>query len=144
MTLQQWCFSYRGRLTRRDFWIWQTVWFVLSLLLFNIADQGLIDMPMAAFCVVALLWPTGAVAVKRLHDRNKGGQWALLLIVVWILMVGDWSMLPSDAQWLVARFIPTLIFVSMLVELGFLRGYSATNRHGKAAQYVVFPRRNAP
>jgi len=143
MTLQQWCFSFRGRLRRRDFWIWQTVWFLLLLLLFSLAGNSLIDMQLAAFCVVALLWPASAVVVKRLHDRNKGGQWALLLILAWMLMAGNWSMLPSELQWLVGRFIPTLIMVSMLVELGFFKGTTGNNRYGKAAQYVVFLRRDA-
>lgn len=143
MTLQQWCFSFRGRLRRRDFWIWQTVWLLLLLLLFNLAGNGLIDMQLAAFCVMALLWPAAAVIVKRLHDRNKGGQWALLLILAWILIAGDWSMLPPDVRWMVGHFVPTLICVSMLVELGFFSGSTGKNRYGKAAQYVVFLRRNA-
>lgn len=143
MTLQQWCFSFRGRLRRRDFWIWQVVWMLLLTLLFSLAGNGLMDMQLAAFCVVALLWPVSAVLVKRLHDRNKGGQWALLLILAWVLMAGNWSMLPGEAQWLVGRFIPTLILVSMMVELGFFRGTDGDNRYGKAAQYVVFLRRGA-
>lgn len=128
MTLQQWCFSFRGRLGRRDFWIWQATWLLLLVLLFTIAGQGLVDTQTAAFCVVALLWPSSAVLVKRLHDRNKGGHWA---------------MLPGEAQWLVGRFIPTLILVSMLVELGALAGTPGDNRFGKPAQSVAFLRRRA-
>ena len=26
MTLQQWMFSIKGRIGRRDFWIWMTIW----------------------------------------------------------------------------------------------------------------------
>lgn len=101
------------------------------------------DMQLASFCVVALLWPVSAVLVKRLHDRNKGGQWALLLIVAWLLTAGNWSMLPGDASWLLGRFLPTLILVSMMVELGFFSGTPGDNRYGKTAQYVVFLRRRA-
>ncbi|GAB3422427.1 DUF805 domain-containing protein [Erwinia aphidicola] len=143
MTLQQWCFSFRGRLGRRDFWIWQATWLLLLVLLFTIAGQGLVDTQTAAFCVVALLWPSSAVLVKRLHDRNKGGQWALLLVLGWMLMAGHWAMLPGEAQWLVGRFIPTLILVSMLVELGALAGTPGDNRFGKPAQSVAFLRRRA-
>ncbi|KQN63328.1 DUF805 domain-containing protein [Erwinia sp. Leaf53] len=144
MTLQHWCFSFRGRLRRRDFWIWQTVWLLLLTLLFTLASNGWLDNQTAAFCVVALLWPTSAVLVKRLHDRNKGGQWALLLILAWMLMAGNWAMLPGEAQWVVGHFIPALIMVSMLVELGGFSGTAGDNRFGKMAQYVVFlPRRAA-
>lgn len=143
MTLQQWCFSFRGRLRRRDFWIWQTVWVLLLMLLFTLAGNGLLDTQTAAFCVVALLWPTSAVLVKRLHDRNKGGQWALLLVLAWMLMAGNWSMLPGDAQWVVGRFVPTLILIAMLVELGGFSGTAGENRYGKTTQSVVYLRRRA-
>ncbi len=138
MTLQQWCFSFRGRLRRRDFWIWQSIWLMLLVLLFSLAGNGLLNNRTAAFCIVALLWPSSAVLVKRLHDRNKGGQWALLLIVAWLLMAGNWSMLPADAQWAVGRFIPVLIMVAMLTELGAMRGTPGENRFGKMTQSVIY------
>ncbi|WP_455820486.1 DUF805 domain-containing protein [Pseudomonas cerasi] len=144
MTLQQWCFSFRGRLGRRDFWIWQVVWLLMLVLLFTLAGNGLLDTQTAAFCVVALLWPTSAVMVKRLHDRNKGGQWALLFIVAWMLMAGHWEMLPQDAQWLVGRFVPTLIMVGLFIELGGVAGTTGDNRFGKATQSVVYLRRRLP
>jgi uncharacterized membrane protein YhaH (DUF805 family) len=28
MTLQQWMFSIKGRIGRRDFWIWMAIWFL--------------------------------------------------------------------------------------------------------------------
>lgn len=143
MTLQQWCFSFRGRLGRRDFWIWQAAWILMLVLLFTLAGNGWLGTQTAAFCVVALLWPASAVLVKRLHDRNKGGQWALLFILAWMLMAGHWTMLPGDLQWVVGRFIPTLILVSMLVELGGFTGTMGDNRFGKATQPVVFLRRRA-
>lgn len=71
MTLQAWCFSYRGRPGRRDLW----VWLAMMAVLFVLASQEWISAHTAAFCVVSLLWPTSAVVVKRLHDRNKPGYW---------------------------------------------------------------------
>lgn len=141
MTLQKWCFSYRGRLRRRDFWIWQCCWLLMLVLLFTLAGNGLLETQTAAFCVVALLWPTSAVLVKRLHDRNKGGHWALLVVVARMLMAGNWALLPNEAQWLVGRFIPTLILIGMLVEIGGLAGTPSDNRFGKPAQSVNFLRR---
>lgn len=138
MTLQQWCFSYRGRLGRRDFWIWQGCWLLMLLLLFTLAGSGLLDTQTAAFCMVVSLWPASAVLVKRLHDRNKGGQWALLLIVAWMLMAGNWALLPTGAQWLAGRGVPTLILLCLLAELGGFAGTAADNRFGKPAQPVAF------
>lgn len=70
MTIQQWLFSFKGRIGRRDFWIWIGLWFAGMLALFSLAGKNLLDIQTAAFCLVCLLWPTAAVMVKRLHDRG--------------------------------------------------------------------------
>lgn len=56
--------------------------------------------------------------VKRLHDRGKSGLWALLMVLAWMLLAGNWSMLPQVWQWGVGRFVPTLIIVMMLIDPG--------------------------
>ena len=33
MTIQQWLFSFKGRIGRRDFWIWIGLWFAGMLVL---------------------------------------------------------------------------------------------------------------
>nr|WP_024966168.1 DUF805 domain-containing protein [Pantoea sp. IMH] len=138
MTLQAWCFSYRGRLKRRDLWIWLTLWLLLMTLLFTLAANGWLSTQNAAFGVVCLLWPTSAVVVKRLHDRNKAGYWGLLLIVAWMLLAGNWDMLPASWQWVPGRFIPALILVTLFLELGVFRGTAGDNRFGKAPQPVNY------
>ncbi len=77
MTLQQWLFSIKGRIGRRDFWIWIAIWLVTMSALFTLAGSNLLNLQTAAFIIVCLLWPTAAVVVKRLHDRGKSGLWAL-------------------------------------------------------------------
>jgi uncharacterized membrane protein YhaH (DUF805 family) len=141
MTLQQWCFSYRGRLGRRDFWIWQTVWLLIMIALFTLAGNDLLDTQMAAFGVVCLLWPASAVLVKRLHDRNKRGYWAFLLVAAWILLAGNWSVIGAGWQLGLGRFIPTLILIAMLVELGLFSGSAGENRYGRATQPVNYFRK---
>lgn len=136
MPLQQWCFSFTGRLGRRDFWIWIGLWALLMALLFIAAAQHWLALQSASFGIVALLWPTAAVVVKRLHDRNKGGGWALLLVVAWILAAGNWSMLAALWQWGIGRFIPTLIGVMMLLDCGVFLGTAGENRFGPPAQPV--------
>ena len=68
---------------------------------------------------------------KRLHDRGKSGLWALLMILAWMLLAGNWSMLPGVWQWGVGRFIPTLIIVMMLIDLGAFIGTQGANKFGK-------------
>ncbi|MDU7808118.1 MAG: hypothetical protein E7J62_26330, partial [Serratia marcescens] len=42
-----------------------------------------------------------------------------------------WSMLPGVWQWGVGRFIPTLILVMMLIDLGAFVGTQGANKLGK-------------
>jgi uncharacterized membrane protein YhaH (DUF805 family) len=95
MTIQQWLFSFKGRIGRRDFWIWMVTWVVAMLLLFFVAYNAWLSTQTAAFALVCLLWPTAAVVVKRLHDRGRSGAWAFLIILAWMLVAGNWAMLPS-------------------------------------------------
>ena len=99
MTLQQWLFSIKGRIGRRDFWIWIAIWIMTMSALFTLAGSNLLNLQTAAFILVCLLWPTAAVTIKRLHDRGKSGLWALLMILAWMLLAGNWSMLPGVWQW---------------------------------------------
>ena len=138
MTLQQWLFSGKGRIGRRDFWIWIAIWAVTMVALFSLAGGALVDLQTAAFMLVCLLWPTAAVTIKRLHDRGKSGIWALLMILAWMLLAGNWSMLPGVWQWGVGRFIPTLIIVMMLIDLGAFVGTQGENKYGKETQDVKY------
>lgn len=138
MTLQQWLFSIKGRIGRRDFWIWIAIWAVTMVTLFSLAGGGLVDLQTAAFMLVCLLWPTAAVTIKRLHDRGKSGLWALLMVLAWMLLAGNWSMLPGVWQWGVGRFIPTLIIVMMLIDLGAFIGTQGENKYGKETLPVKY------
>jgi uncharacterized membrane protein YhaH (DUF805 family) len=99
MTLQQWLFSFKGRIGRRDFWIWMVIWvspwrryLPRSVLNFWPANGGV--------SLVCLLWPT-AVCGETLHDRANRA-WALLIILAWMLLAGTgrcWAVW----QWVVGR-----------------------------------------
>ena len=88
MTIQQWLFSFKGRIGRRDFWIWIGLWFAGTLVLFSLA--------------------------------------------------GNWAILPGVWQWAVGRFIPTLILVMMLIDLGAFVGTQGENKYGKDTQDVKY------
>lgn len=138
MTLQQWLFSINGRIGRRDFWIWIGIWVLAMIVLFTLAGSGWLNLQTAAFALVCLLWPTAAVTVKRLHDRGKSGIWALLMILAWMLLAGNWSMLSGVWQWGVGRFVPTLIMVMMLIDLGAFVGTQGENKYGKETLDVKY------
>lgn len=81
---------------------------------------------------------TAAVTVKRLHDRGRSGAWAFLMIVAWMLLAGNWAILPGVWQWAVGRFVPTLILVMMLIDLGAFVGTQGENKYGKDTQDVKY------
>jgi Predicted membrane protein len=138
MTLQQWLFSIKGRIGRRDFWIWMGIWVLAMIVLFTLAGSGWLNLQTAAFALVCLLWPTAAVTVKRLHDRGKSGIWALLMVLAWMLLAGNWAMLPGVWQWGVGRFVPTLIIVMMLIDLGAFVGTQGENKYGEETLDVKY------
>lgn len=138
MTLQQWLFSIKGRIGRRDFWIWMGIWVLAMVILFTLAGGEMLSIQTAAFILVCLLWPTAAVTVKRLHDRGKSGAWALLMVLAWMLLAGNWAMLPGVWQWGVGRFVPTLIIVMMLIDLGAFVGTQGENKYGKDTLEVKY------
>lgn len=138
MTFQQWCFSFRGRIGRRDFWIGIMLWIVLLVVLLSLAGLQWISVQSTAFLLVFSLWPSAALLVKRLHDRNKSGSWGGLLVLAWLLAAGNWNMLSPLWQWGIGRFIPLLITLMMLIDCGSFLGTAGNNRFGPPAKPFSF------
>jgi uncharacterized membrane protein YhaH (DUF805 family) len=78
--------GFSGRAMRSEFWYWQ-----LFLLLLQIV-AWLIDMtlfgfnttgvnPIGSLLSLATFLPTLAVLIRRLHDIDRTGWWALLLLI---------------------------------------------------------------
>ncbi len=78
MTIQRWLVSCKGRIGRRDFWIWSGLWFAGMLALFSLAGKNLLYTQTAAFCLVVLLWPSSGRRAQRRHDRGRSGHVALV------------------------------------------------------------------
>lgn len=114
MDLVSLLFSFHGRINRLPYW-------VVSLILVGIGGGSQQSMgpygpenPMTAgpalitlaiFIVSVWIWL--AVQVKRWHDRDKSGWWALI------------------------NLVPILGQIWVLIECGFLRGTEGDNRFGK-------------
>ena len=69
-----------------------------------------------------------ALAIKRLHDRNKSGWW---LLVFYLLpgVIDNIGM--YTAVQLVFHLASLALSIWALVELGFLRGTSGSNKYGR-------------
>lgn len=106
-------FSIRGRTPRSHYWLRFILpsWVVSIILMVADVALGIFD-PMTGLGLLSglftsvALWPNIAVAVKRLHDRNKSGWWLLLLL------------------------IPLIGIIWFFVEGGCLRGTRGPNRFG--------------
>lgn len=114
-------FSFKGRLPRKHFLLFQLVQMVFTLLLLMswaaeplallnrepdnaAALESLFEI--VAMINLLVLWPKLAVDVKRMHDRNKPAGWVLI------------------------QFIPLIGGLWFLLEAGCLPGTPGDNRYG--------------
>jgi uncharacterized membrane protein YhaH (DUF805 family) len=82
-------FSFRGRISRGNFW-WKLI---LVLAVFMIASSLLVPNFGATSTWLLnplALWAMCALTVRRLHDRNFSGRWLLIMLLpiggaVWLL-----------------------------------------------------------
>jgi len=98
----------RGRIGRRDFWLYGVAALAgLTLLLHALLGIAGMRLSVREHVVnVLLLWPAVAVSAKRWHDRDKSAWWVLLVLV------------------------PVVGWLWTLVVNGFLRGTPGPNRFG--------------
>jgi uncharacterized membrane protein YhaH (DUF805 family) len=106
--LLRFLFSTRGRATRRDYWIVNTLPFVAGLIA-TIApppmDLGtLLFIALPTMAVVS--WPAFVVGARRCHDRGHSG---------WYQLIGA---------------VPYLGSLWLLYELGMMKGTYGANRYG--------------
>lgn len=127
--MKQIFFPTGNRITRRSFWTAQIAYLAVNCLLAvvgfiighatnesttagDFSVNGASALPMVAFSVLAsavqltLLVSAIKVAIKRFHDRDKGGAWVFIILV------------------------PIVGQVWYLVETGFLAGTPGPNRFG--------------
>ena len=100
--------GFNGRASRSEFWYWQLFYFVIQLpisiaIIIVSASDGPDGNAVAGLnvlnfiFVLALLLPSFAVIVRRLHDVNKSGWWYFIILTivgiiplfVWICTRGD-------------------------------------------------------
>ena len=103
--------DFRGRAARAEYW-----WFVLFTVLVRAvaASSGIWALGAAVGAVLAL--PRLAVTVRRLHDTNRSGWWALLSLT---------DLRPPGVGWQVAAAANIVLLVFMI-----RKGDAGENRYG--------------
>ncbi|PCG83487.1 hypothetical protein CIB93_24340 [Streptomyces sp. WZ.A104] len=72
--------GFSGRARRKEYWMFTLVSFVISLVLSILGSVIGTDILYYLYAV-AVLVPTLAVAVRRLHDTSRSGWWLLIGLV---------------------------------------------------------------
>lgn len=123
MTVIQKVFGVEGRLRRRDYWLIVLGKYVVTVVLLLMVGAATGDFGdrtgFGPFRMVQVglwipsLWISIAIALKRCHDRNKGGGWVAFF---WLVPIVGW--------------------IWGLVEMGFLDGTQGPNRYGKSPKGI--------
>lgn len=147
-------FSFQGRIPRRIFWIGLTALLAAAVIavysLSYLFDQIIPDRPSDSLviygrlAILMVVWMPAlysilAILVKRLHDRDKSGRWALIIaaagflpliaLVGFLLGPGAFLLEPSPYL-LILDSVSLAIAVWFTIELGFLKGTNGANRFG--------------
>jgi uncharacterized membrane protein YhaH (DUF805 family) len=144
-------FGLRGRIPRTDFWVGLVMIGVITTLGIFVGGQSIrgggLGQFFAVVKIVAVLSPLCliAVAVKRLHDLDKSGWYALTLVVLPFLLAAIAAAGFSGLQdervlaewrrfWTIASYVSAglaaALFVGLVARLGFTRGTPGPNRFG--------------
>ncbi len=155
-------FSAKGRISRSQYWLrFMLPYFAISFGLQLIAEateekslaHGAIGLILFAFSIVAL-WPSLAILIKRMHDRNRSGWLCLLLygpLIVFMVLLTIWiatsaaaiAAMVAAGSLAAAPLIGVLGIVVVMsglvcgaiglwffIEFGCLRGTIGSNRYG--------------
>jgi uncharacterized membrane protein YhaH (DUF805 family) len=123
-------FSFRGRINRMPYWLVSiAVMIVMAVPFALVAASGVWQSAMLLLLLlIPLIWIGLALAVKRLHDRNKSAWWLVIFYVLPGIMegIGEFA---GDAE-VVLLIASSALSIWALVELGFLRGTAGPNDYG--------------
>jgi len=119
--MQSLLFSFQGRINRAKFWLVHVAMWVVVAIVFSVilGSAAMSSDPQAALqsvgavggiillvVYILALWIGLAIAAKRWHDRNKSAWWILIV------------------------FVPLVGGLWYLIECGFLKGTTGTNKYG--------------
>ena len=146
MELMPLMFGFQGRINRGKYWLTLLLfplwWLVLLMFAFWAVAQNfdrdstvawvLALLPVLLFGVpilVLTVWSSAAVAIKRLHDRDKSGWWLVAFYVV-PSVLGKVTDFTSNIVGTIVGSVAVAISIWAFVELACLKGTSGSNRFG--------------
>jgi len=128
-----------GRTSRAGYWRWQAVLvacmgvvILATVLVIDAGGPGFVPFLLIAPLLMAAVF----VSIRRMHDRNRSGWWALMFAAIPFSLVGAASALVETRQpaAILISLVPTLTGFAFgawsWLEFGFLRGTRGPNRFG--------------
>lgn len=70
---------FTGRASRQEYWFFALFNFIITLVL-SLIDM-MLGIGLAGIYSLAVLLPSIAVLIRRLHDTGRSGWWALLMLI---------------------------------------------------------------
>ena len=137
--------SFDGRINRAKYWLATIVFIIIVFIVMFAIGFGLgisLDPHDSTFKLVILvfqllfLYPSAAVMVKRLHDRNRPGWFAAFILVpIGLKAITDAVGITGDMEDLNAldhllNFTTLGVAIWFFIELGCLRGTIGDNQYG--------------
>lgn len=139
MDWQTYLFSTAGRIGRAHYWLALMIYTAVSLVAIAIGIVLATSMSDAATVVLyvgagviflGLFFSSIAVAIKRLHDRDRSGWWVVPFLVLPGLLNGASAGVANPTTVFVLQIASAALAIWGLIELGFLRGTIGANRFG--------------
>jgi uncharacterized membrane protein YhaH (DUF805 family) len=142
VTLLRKFFSFKGRLRRRDYWLCTLALAVATMavvlpLVFGLGLQ--IGDPRVAALSLIGIWPSVAILVKRIHDRDKTGWMAANYWGPWLVATGL-SFVPQfglGGVKVILDIVTTVVGVWYVIEFGFMDGAQGKNAYGPSPKGVM-------
>jgi uncharacterized membrane protein YhaH (DUF805 family) len=145
-------FGFSGRINRAKFWIAVLVYvivnIVMSLIQYALGSFGAI---LAGLVAIAIFISGIAVALKRLHDRNRPGWWLVIFYVAPVVLAVLASVLAvaglvSEGDGTGVGIFASILYLAAgaigiwaFVELGCLRGTVGPNQYGPDPLALAVP-----
>ena len=124
--------SFKGRANRQRYWLTSLALAGLLLAVMLIGIIPIVGALVVLAGIVLAVWAGLAVALRRLHDRNKSGWWLLIMYgpVMVLSALSEVASVsdPTAGTGFAALSLPFSIW--MFVELGCLKGTTGANRFG--------------
>ena len=112
MTVLEVIFSFKGRLSRSDYWLKGFLVLLPFGILNNFLAYGVDSEGARALSMILSilsLWPGLAMMLKRWHDRDRSAWWFLTLLI---------------------PFLGLIFAIWIVIEVWFLKGTEGPNRFG--------------